>query len=129
MTKEVLHVPGVSEGTAAHKVPLSAMIRANGFIFGSGMPPYDETGAFPGGDIVAQTERVMENIRKALESNGSSLDKVVKTTIYITNAAWFSKVNTVYARYFPTDPPARTFVTVGSWPAEFDVEIEFVALA
>jgi 2-iminobutanoate/2-iminopropanoate deaminase len=58
----------------------------------------------------------------------SSRDKVVKVTIYIANAAWFSAVNAVYARYFPHDPPARTFVAVGSWPLEFDIEVECIAV-
>ena len=53
----------------------------------------------------------------------------MKATVYVSNAAHFAKVNRAYARYFPDKPPARTFVAVGSWPMEFDIEIECVALA
>ena len=66
--------------------------------------------------------------RRALEAAGPSLAKVVKVTIYIANAAWLSRVNEVYARYFPHDPLARTFVPVGSWPLEFDIEVECIAV-
>jgi enamine deaminase RidA (YjgF/YER057c/UK114 family) len=70
-------------------------------------------------------------MKAAPAAAGSSLDKVVKVTITITiaNAAWFSTVNQVSARYFPHDPPARTFVAVGSWPLEFDIEVECIAAA
>ncbi len=54
---------------------------------------------------------------------------MLKATVYVSNAAFFPTVNKVYARYFPHQPPARTFVSVGSWPIEFDIEIECVALA
>ena len=59
----------------------------------------------------------------------ASMEKVLKATVFIANAAYFPSVNKVYARYFPNRPPARTFVAVGSWPLEFDIEIECVALA
>ena len=64
-----------------------------------------------------------------LEASGSSLDKVVKTTVFCVNAAHFRAVNDIYRQYFPNDPPARSVVTVGSWPAAFDIEIECVAIA
>jgi reactive intermediate/imine deaminase len=99
-------------------------------VFVSGLPPFDrKTGAMVKGDIGAQTEASLENVKAALEAAGSSLEKVVKVTIYIANAAWFPTVNAVYARYFPNDPPARTFVAVGSWPLEFDIEVECIAVA
>jgi reactive intermediate/imine deaminase len=79
------------------------------------------------GDIAVQTELVLENIKRAVESAGSSLDKVVKTNVYITNAAYFRVVNEIYARFFPHEPPARTFVAMASWPMEFDIEIECIA--
>jgi enamine deaminase RidA (YjgF/YER057c/UK114 family) len=66
-------------------------------------------------------------VKATLEAAGSSLDKVVKVTIFITNAAYFNRVNEIYARYFPHNPPARSFVTIGSWPWEFDIEIECIA--
>lgn len=106
------------------------MVKAGGFVFVSGLPGMDlETGAVVAGDIEAQTEASLRAVRHALEAAGSSLDKVVKVTIYASNAAWFAKINRIYARHFPHRPPARTFVAVGSWPLEFDIEIECVALA
>ena len=64
-----------------------------------------------------------------LEASGSSLDKVVKTTVFSANAAYFGLINEIYREYFPKEFPARTFVTVGSWPSQFDIEIECIAIA
>ena len=130
MAKEIVKVSPISEMLAKGKVPLSPAVKANGFVFVSGLPPLDrKTGEIIKGDISAQTELSLENVKAALEAAGSSLDKVVKVTIYIANSAYFPTVNGIYARYFPHDPPARTFVAVGSWPLEFDIEIECIALA
>jgi len=130
MEKEIINVSPISESLAKGKVPLSPAVKANGFVFVSGLPPLDrKTGELVKGDISAQTELSLENVKATLEAAGSSLDKVVKATIYISNAAYFPTVNTIYGRYFPQDPPARTFVTVGSWPWEFDIEVECIALA
>ncbi len=130
MDKEIIKVSPISEALAKGKVPLSPAVKANGFVFVSGLPPLDrETGELVKGDISAQTELSLENVKATLEAAGSSLEKVVKVTIYIANAAYFPTVNEIYGRYFPHDPPARTFVTVGSWPWEFDIEVECIALA
>lgn len=130
MDREVVHVPGISDALKKVGVPLSPVIKANGFVFVSGLPPMDpETGQMIKGDIETQTRASLEAVKMALEAAGSSLEKVVKVTVYAVNAATFPTVNAIYATYFPKDPPARTFVTVGSWPLEFDIEIECVALA
>lgn len=127
--KQIVHVPGISEGLVAHKVPLSAAVRANGFVFVSGMPPMDlTTGKIVQGDIATQTRLSIEAVRHVLESAGSSLDKVVSVRLYCSNSGHFKTVNEVYASFFADGPPARTFVAVGSWPMEFDVEMECVAL-
>jgi len=124
MPKEIVDV---DRGMSA--TPLSAVVKANGFVFVSGTPPRE-----PGSnkiavtDIRRQTELVLDAVKRRLEAAGSSLDKVVKCTIYISNAGYFDIVNEVYARYFTKDPPARTFVTVGSWPWSFDIEIDCIAV-
>ena len=129
--KEIIEVPVISETIRKTGVPLSPVVRANGFVFVSGLPGIDlATGRIVQGGIEAQTEASLAAVKHALEAAGSSLDKVVKVTIYASNSAWFAKINAIYARHFGGDaPPARTFVTVGSWPLEFDIEIECIALA
>ncbi len=130
MEKEVCHVPGLSEIFKKSPVPLSPVIKANGFLFVSGLPPFDpKSGKLVQGDVQTQPRAVLEAMKLALESNGSSLDKVVKCTIFAANAGFFAQINEIYAQYFKEAPPARTFVAVGSWPMPFDVEIECIALA
>jgi len=130
MGKKVHGCGKLGEQMVARKIPLSAATSGNGFVFVSGLPPVDwKTGELVRGDILVQTRQSLENVKRALEEAGSSLDKVLKTTIYATNSAYFNDVNRIYAEYFPNDPPARSFVTVGSWPWEFDIEIEAIALA
>jgi 2-iminobutanoate/2-iminopropanoate deaminase len=130
VSRQVVRVPGMSEALEKAGVPLSAAIKAGGFVFVSGTPPIDpETGALVQGDIAAQTQACLDGLKAALEAAGSSLSKVVKVTIYASNSAYYRTINKVYARYFPSEPPARTFVTVASWPMEFDIEIECTALA
>lgn len=128
--KEVVRVGKISEAIEAKKVPLSAVTKGAGLVFVSGLPPLDlKTGELVRGDILVQTRHCLENVKAALESAGSSLEKALKVTVYITNCAYFEDVNKIYGEYFTHEPPARTFVTVGAWPWPFDIEIEAVALA
>ena len=130
MTKTIVNVPVISDGIKKIGVPLSPVVKANGFVFVSGTPPLDlKTGAIVRGDIETQTDLVMQNVKRALEAAGTSLEKVVKVNIYAANAAYYGVINKVYGKYFPKDPPARTFVPVAGWPMEFDIEIECTALA
>ena len=130
MPKEIVRVPGISDAMEKANVPLSPAVKANGFVFCSGMPPMNpKTGEIVRGDIETQTKAVLDSLKTVLEASGSSLDQVVKVVIFIANSAYFPTVNAIYKDYFPQDPPARTFATVGSWPWEFDIEIECVALA
>ena len=127
--KQTFRVGKLSETLDAANVPLSAVVKANGFVFVSGQPPLDAaTGELVQGDIRTQTRYVMENLKLCLETAGSSLEKVVKCNVYVTNIAYYDAVNLIYAEYFPTEPPARTFAAVASWPWEFDIEIECLAL-
>lgn len=128
--REAIEVPVLSEGVRARGVPLSLVTRANGFVFVSGTPPLDvATGALVKGDIEVQTDASLKALRHCLESAGSGMDKVVMVRVYAANAGFYGAINRVYARHFPDNPPARTFVPVASWPMEFDLEIECVALA
>ena len=127
--KECVYMPGMSEALKKGKVPLSPAVKANGFVFVSGLPPLDtKTGKIINGDITKQTRMSLRNIRDCLKAAGSSLEDVVKVNIYISNSAYFDTENDEYRKFFPKDPPARTFVTVGSWPWEFDIEVECTAL-
>ena len=128
--KEIIYVPGLSDAEEKANVPLSAAVKANGFVFVSGLPPINPaTGQIKIGNIEEQTVQVLENVKAVLEAAGSSLDKVVKAQVLISNCAYFEEVNKIYAQYFPHNPPARSFITVGSWPWKFDIEIECVAIA
>jgi reactive intermediate/imine deaminase len=130
MSKEIIEVPVLSQGVRNFGVPLSLVTKANGFVFVSGTPPFDlETGKFVRGDIETQTEASLKAVQHCLESAGTSLDKVVMVRVYASNAGFYSTINRVYARFFAENPPSRTFVPVASWPMEFDIEIECVALA
>jgi 2-iminobutanoate/2-iminopropanoate deaminase len=98
------------------------------FLFVSGQIPIDpSTGQPVKGDIGAQTERVMENLKAVLEAGGASFDKVVKTTIFVADMADFARVNETYGRYFQKVPPARAMVQAGALPRGARVEIDCVA--
>ena len=133
MKKEVVKNTGIADlkdASGKPLVPISKAVRGGGFVFLAGTTPQDPaTGKMVRGDIEVQTRRVLENVKMILEAAGSSLDKVVKSTVFCTNVAYFDRINAIYREYFVSDPPARTFVTVGSWPHEFDIEIECIALA
>ena len=79
--------------------------------------------------MTQQTARVMENLKAVLEAAGSSLDQVVKTTVYLKSMDDFGKMNEIYGRYFPKDPPARSTIEVARLPRDVRVEIDIIALA
>ncbi len=110
--------------------PYSQGVASQGFAFLSGQIPLDPaTGQVVGGDIAAQTERVIENLKAVLEGAGWSLRNVVKTTVYLKNMDEFARMNEVYARYFSEDPPARATVEVARLPRDVRVEIDCIAAA
>ncbi|MGE0885749.1 MAG: RidA family protein [Blastocatellales bacterium] len=110
--------------------PYSQAIKANGFIFASGQIPLDPaTGQLIEGDIRAQTERVLDNVSAVLKAAGSSLDRVVKTTVFLADMNDFAAMNEVYAAYFGAGRPARSTVQAARLPRDVQVEIEVVALA
>jgi 2-iminobutanoate/2-iminopropanoate deaminase len=109
--------------------PYSQAVVAAGFVYTAGQLALDpHTGQLVPGDVRIQTKRVMENIKAILESAGSSLAGVVKTTIFLRDMNDFGAMNEIYGSYFQEDPPARSTVQVAKLPRDGAVEIEVVAL-
>ena len=110
--------------------PYSQAIRTNGLIFLSGqIPVQPETGLVVDGGIEAQTHQVMKNLSAILHAAGSGLDKVVKTTVFLSNLDDFSGFNRIYEEYFGEARPARATVQVSRLPREVLLEIEAIAIA
>lgn len=132
MKKEIVEVPGAKRPKrpdGSRVVALSPAVKAGGFVFCSGTYPLDmTTGEIVIGDIQVQTRQCIENLKTVLEAAGTTLDNIVKVTIFCSNSGYFEKVNEIYNEYFAEESPARTFVTVGSWMAAFDIEIECTAI-
>jgi 2-iminobutanoate/2-iminopropanoate deaminase len=129
MKKEIIRVEPLSTWLEQRKAPVSAVTRGGDMVYVSGLPPFDpDSGAVAEASIERQAELVLAQMRLCLEAAGSSLEQVLKCTVYCTSVEAFAAVNAVYARYFPSDPPARIFINVPAWPGPFDVEIDCVAL-
>jgi 2-iminobutanoate/2-iminopropanoate deaminase len=110
--------------------PYSQAVRVGNLIFLSGQIPLDPlSGHLVEGGIQPQTERVLENIRAVLEAAGLTFENVVKTTVYLKSLTEFVPMNEVYARYFPSDSPARSTVEVARLPRDVSVEIDAIAVA
>lgn len=108
--------------------PYSQAVISNGFAFLSGQIPLDPaTGQLVDGDVQAQTERVLENLKAVLEAAGCTLASVVKTTVYLKDMGEFAKMNEIYGRYFNTNPPARATVEAARLPRDVRVEIDCIA--
>ncbi|MCY4022491.1 MAG: RidA family protein [Anaerolineaceae bacterium] len=109
--------------------PYSHAVSANGFVFTAGQVGIvPGSGALAEGGVEAQTRQVLENISAVLRAAGSAPERVVKTTIFLASMDDFATVNSIYAQYFPQDPPARSTVAVAGLPLGALVEIETVAL-
>ena len=110
--------------------PYSQAIEANGFLFVSGQGAAEpETREVVSNDIQDQTTQVFENISAILDAAGSSLDDVVKATVYLTDMDTYDEVNEVYAEYMDQPFPARAAVEVADLPIDIGVEIEAIAVA
>jgi 2-iminobutanoate/2-iminopropanoate deaminase len=108
--------------------PYSQAVKASGFIYLSGQVALDpKTGDLTGSDIRQQTERTLENVKGILESAGTNLHHVVKTTVFLKDMSDFVAMNEVYARYFAAAPPARSTVQVSRLPKDALIEIEVIA--
>ncbi|MGQ0548291.1 MAG: RidA family protein [Armatimonadota bacterium] len=126
MTKEVVR----SDRAPLPIGPYSQAIRANGLLFLAGQLALDPaTGQFLPGDIKAQTKRVLQNLTAVLEAAGSSIDRVVKTTVFLKDMNDFGAMNEEYASFFRELPPARTTVQAARLPRDALIEIECIALA
>ena len=110
--------------------PYSQAVISNGWAFLSGQIPLDPaTNQIVEGGIGVQTERVIENLKSVLEAAGSSLERVVKTTVYLKDMGEFAIMNEVYGRYFASNTPARATVEVARLPRDVRVEIDCIATA
>jgi 2-iminobutanoate/2-iminopropanoate deaminase len=120
----------VNTATAPAPVgPYSQAIRANGFIFASGQIPIDpSTQELVSGGIAEQTERVLRNVANLLQAGGSGTPKIVRCVVFLKDMADFETMNEVYARFFGSDPPARTTVAAAGLPRDALIEIEATAI-
>ena len=122
--KEVIQVPGSLEG-----LPFSSAVRVGNMLYLSG-----QVGALPGtrelaaGGVAAETRQAMENIKQVLEYAGSSLDQVVKCTVFLLDISDYSAMNEVYASFFASDPPARSTLAASGLALGAKVEIECIAV-
>jgi 2-iminobutanoate/2-iminopropanoate deaminase len=117
-----------TDGAPAAIGPYSQAIVSGGFVFTAGQIGLDaSTGEFVEGGVEAQAVRVLENLTAVLAAAGSSMNDVVKTTMYLADMADFAKVNEIYARYFGDPPPARSAVQAAALPKGALVEIDAIA--
>lgn len=117
-----------TEGAPAAIGPYSQAVRVGNLLFTAGQIPLDPaTGQIVAGGIQEQTRRSLENLKAIVEAAGSSLDRAVKTTVFLADMNDFSAMNEVYAAYFSAPAPARSAVQVARLPREARVEIELIA--
>jgi 2-iminobutanoate/2-iminopropanoate deaminase len=110
--------------------PYSQAVKANGIVYTSGQIALDpETGNLVDGTFEEQVRRVFRNLEAVLTAAGSSFDRVLKATVYVTDLANFATLNTIYAEYFGDHKPARTTIQAGALPKGGAVEIDLIALA
>ncbi len=129
MQREAIRVEPLSTYLERWHAPVTPVVRAGDTIYVSGFPPFDpDTGVVLRVPIERQAELVLDQMRLCLETAGTTLANVVKCNVYCTSVEAFASVNAVYARYFPTNPPARIFVCVPAWPGPFDIEIDCIAI-
>ena len=123
--KKIINLPG-----STPIAPYSPAVAAGGFVFVAGQVGFDPVERrYYGDDIASQIRGMMENLKNVLSHAGSSLEKVVKTTVFLTNVNDFDAFNAIYSEYFPSAPPARSCVQVAALPKGALIEIEAIALA
>ncbi len=123
--KKVVHTDNAPKAIG----PYSQAIKANGFLFISGQIPVNpQTGEIVAGGIEAQTAQSLENLKAILAETGATLNDVVKTGVFLADMSDFVAMNTVYAKYFISEAPARACVQVAKLPKDALVEIELIAI-
>jgi 2-iminobutanoate/2-iminopropanoate deaminase len=123
--KEILHTEGAPKAIG----PYSAGVKTEQLIFTAGqLGMHPETGAIVEGGIEQETRQALQNIQAIIEQAGSSLELVVKTTVFLRDMAEFARMNAIYAEFFSHAPPARSTIQVAALPKGGAVEIEAVAL-
>jgi 2-iminobutanoate/2-iminopropanoate deaminase len=125
MTREVIATDDAPKAIG----PYSQGIKANGFVFCSGQIPFDpKSGEMVSGSITEQTRQSLSNVKGVIDASGSSMDKVVKVTVFLKDMNDFAEMNAEYAKWFSDKPPARAAVEVARLPKDVDVEIEAIAV-
>ncbi|MGB7948298.1 MAG: RidA family protein [Candidatus Binatia bacterium] len=126
MTRETVQTDAAPKAIG----PYAQAIKANGFLYTAGQIPIDpKTGNFVEGGITDQTRQVLENLKAVLEAGGSSLDRVIKATVFLKSMADFAAMNDVYAEYLGSAKPARSTVAAAELPRGALIEIDLVAIA
>ena len=127
MARKTIHSDGAPKAIGPYSQ--AVQVSAGTMTFLSGQIPLDPaSGQMVGaGDVVAQTERVLQNLQGVLQAAGLTMSHVVRTTVFMIDLAEFPKMNEVYAKYFPQEPPARSTVQVSALPRGSRVEIDAVA--
>ncbi|MBI5652380.1 MAG: RidA family protein [Chloroflexi bacterium] len=124
MERQVIHTDHAPKAIG----PYSQAIRVGDFVFCAGQTPIDPTtNMFVEGDIETQTRRALQNLAAVLQAAGTSMEHVVKTTVFLLDMNDFQRMNAVYAEFFPANPPARSTVQVARLPRDARVEIEVIA--
>lgn len=126
--REKVTLPKTDMLLANLKTPTSILVRSQGTLYSCGVPPIDlEKGALVEGPVEIQADAVLNLMKQALEEAGSSMAKVLKTTIFVTDTSHFGPVNEVYKKHFEAPYPARSFIAVKPWAINMDIEIECIA--
>ncbi|MET1416589.1 Rid family hydrolase [Roseibium sp. HPY-6] len=126
--REKVSLPKTDKLLAKLKTPTSILVRSHGTLYSCGVPPIDlENGTLVEGSVESQAEAVLALMKQALEEAGSSMSKVIKTTIFVTDTSHFGPVNEVYKKHFEEPYPVRSFIAVKPWSINMDIEIECIA--
>ncbi|MDP4127890.1 MAG: RidA family protein [Bacillota bacterium] len=125
MTKKIVNTPNAPAAIG----PYSQGVKAGNLIFTSGQLPLNPQSGDLVADIEGATKQSLDNVKAILESEGASMDNVIKTVVFLRDMNDFAAMNTVYATYFQNNPPARSAVQVARLPKDAIIEIEAIALA